>query len=216
MKYNLYGHNINFLRHFSSRNDPDSKLLQNRNTEYNVPWLYSYSRNVYNFRSNDFHNDTNLITIGCSHGFGVGIPIEYTWPAQAAKLLGTEDYINLSTPGCSIFNQVRLLANYINKYGSPKLVLATFPDYVRYEYALKDGKIVDGNSLIKLSGPHDVSQNEGYASWLALTAINFLEALCASNGIKLRWQFWVNPDQFFLDDEKNALPGISENSFKNY
>jgi len=202
--------------HYSSRDEPRAKTPSNPSREYHVPWLYSYDRNVYAFRSMDFHSRTQLVTIGCSHGFGVGLPVEYIWPSQAAKILNIKDHVNLSLPGCSIFTQVRLLANYINKYGPPKLVLATFPNYNRYEYALKDGKITDGNTIARLAGSHDVSQNDGYASWIALTAINFLEALCASNRIKLRWQFWVNPDQFFLDDEKNALPGICESSFKNY
>lgn len=216
MIYNSYRHNINFNINHELDNDPAAKMPAVPAREYHVPWLYSYDRNIYGFRSKDFHSRTKLITIGCSHGFGIGLPVEYTWPSQAAKLLDIEDHVNLSLSGCSIFTQVRILANYINKYGSPGLVLANFPDYPRYEYALKDGKITDGNSIAKLAGSHDVSQNKGYASWLALTAINFLEALCASNRVKLRWQFWCNSNQFFLDEKGDAVLGISESSFKNY
>jgi len=219
MIYNSSRHNIDFNTLYDINDERDHPSKSDR--EYFVPSLYSYDRNIYGFRSENFHRYTDLVTLGCSQGFGVGLPVEYTWPSIVAKHLRVRSHANLSLPGCSIFTQVRIFANFINKYGPPKIVLATFPNSHRYEYVKRDGEIVDGNCDLKQAGPTDVSQHESYASWLNLQALNFLEAICFTNRIKLRWQFWTNPDTFWLDEKLILKNGekkeiLDKNKFKNY
>lgn len=219
MIYNPSAHNMDFKAVYDIDDKRDHPSKADR--EYYVPSLYSYNRNIYGFRSAEFRNYTDLVTLGCSNTYGVGLPVEYTWPSIVAKHLQARTHANLGLPGCSIFTQVRLLANFINKYGRPKIVLATFPNHQRYEYVERDGQIVDGNCDLKWANKADVSQHESYASWLTLQALNFLEAMCSANRIKLRWQLWSDPDPFWLDEKllyKNGekIKPLDQNKFKGY
>jgi len=178
-------HNLNF----QTKNVEEMGLLSNPKSEYYTPWLYDYKRNSFGFRSAEFHEDTELAVLGCSHTYGVGMPLEYTWPSFVCDITGIKDYVNLGMPGSSIFFQVRLLANYINKYGSPKIVLANFPNLNRYEMVDDDGDIKYGSTQDVWF--EDFSKSPAYAHFQSLQALNFLEALCKSNNIKLIWQFWT-------------------------
>jgi len=182
-------HNLNFQTKNVDPVLPGFFFICNPKTEYYTPWRYEYNRNIFGFRSAEFHENTELLTLGCSHTFGFGMPLEHTWPSFVCDIIGIKDCANLAMPGASISFQVRLLANYINKYGSPKIVLANFPDLNRYE-------MVDDNGNIKWGSTKDVwfedfSKSPAYAYFQNLQALNFLEAMCKSNNIKLVWQFWV-------------------------
>lgn len=178
-------HNLNF----QTKNVEEMPLVCNSKSEYYTPWLYDYKRNSFGFRSTEFHEDTELVVLGCSHTYGVGMPLEYIWPSFVCDITGIKDCVNLGMPGASIFFQVRLLANYINKYGSPRIVLANFPDLNRYEAVDDDGDIKYGSTQDVWF--EDFSKSPAYAYFQSLQALNFLEALCKSNNIKLVWQFWA-------------------------
>lgn len=177
-------HNLRF-----DLNPQKSTILCNPKSEYNTPWLYSYKRNSFGFRSSEFSDDIELLTLGCSHTYGVGMPLEFTWPHLASELIGLKNYANLAMPGASIFFQVRLLANYIKKYGTPKIVLANFPDLNRYETVDDNGNIIYGSTIDVWF--EDYSKSSAYSHYQGLQALNFLEAICRSNNIKLVWQFWT-------------------------
>ena len=63
--------------------------------EYGMPNLLEYSHNSYNFRSKEFHEDTEIVALGCSHTFGVGVPEKFIWPTFVKELTGIEDVVNL-------------------------------------------------------------------------------------------------------------------------
>lgn len=190
-------HNLHFQMDLSPE-----PILYNYKSEYYMPWLYSYKRNSFGFRSIEFHKNTELVTLGCSHTYGAGMPEEYTWPSFVCDITGIKDYVNLGKPGSSIFFQVRLLANYINNYGPPKVVLANFPDLNRYE-------TIDDNGNIKYGRTEDVSfqdflKSSVYSEFQSLQALNFLEAMCKSGNIKLVWQFWSGFREKNSEDKLNG------------
>ena len=47
--------------------------------EYYSPDLYTYDLNTHGYRSIEFSNDVEILTVGCSFTFGTGLPFEYTW-----------------------------------------------------------------------------------------------------------------------------------------
>lgn len=199
LRHNLYFQNINV---------EETPFVPNPKTEYYTPWLYDYKRNSFGFRSIEFHEDTELVVLGCSHTYGVGMPLEYTWPSFVCDIAGIKDCVNLGKPGASIFFEVRLLANYINKYGPPKIVLANFPDLNRYEMVDDDGNIKLGST--QDAWYEDSSKSPAYSYFQNLQALNFLEAMCKSNNIKLVWQFWVA-----VGDDRGNLTTILD-ELKNY
>lgn len=163
--------------------------LSNPKSEYNTPWLYTYEKNSFGFRCPEFSGEAEFVALGCSHTYGVGMPLQYTWPSFVCDITEIKDYVNLSMPGASIFFQVRLLANYIRKYGAPKIVLANFPDLNRYETVDDKGNIKYGSTIDVWF--EDFSKSPAYAHFQSLQALNFLEAICKSNNTKLVWQFWT-------------------------
>ena len=177
-------HNLRF-----ELNPHKSGILCNPKSEYNTPWLYDYKRNSFGFRCPEFSGEAEFVALGCSHTYGVGMPLQYTWPSFVCDITEIKDYVNLGRPGASIFFQVRLFANYIRKYGAPKIVLANFPDLNRYETVDDNGNILYGSSADAWF--QDYSKSPAYSHFQGLQALNFLEAICKSNNIKLVWQFWT-------------------------
>ena len=157
--------------------------------EYPTPSLVEYSHNSHNFRSKEFHQNTEVVALGCSHTFGVGVPERFIWPSVVKQITGIDDVVNLGKPGVSIAFQVRMLSIYIRTYGPPKIVLCNFPDLLRYEHISEDGKIIDGSTH---RGLGDNSYTEEQASSQSIIALGALESMCRANRITLRWQFWVD------------------------
>jgi hypothetical protein len=210
-------HNLYFFE-FDQTNDI---FLANPNKEYYTPWIYTYELNKYNFRSIDFHEKTEMVTLGCSHTFGVGLPKEYIWPSFISKITGIKDVVNLGQSGSSIAYQVRLLANYINKYGPPKIVLCNFPDLNRYEHVDDNGNIRMGNCVD--ANFEDFSKSPSFSYFQNYQSLNFLEALCKAGKTKLVWQFWQglsntenNLDLILLNNKKffsKCVPLMNENGW---
>jgi hypothetical protein len=162
-------------------------------SEYAMPDLLEYSFNSHNFRSNEFHDDTEIVTLGCSHTFGVGVPENLILPTFIKELTGVDDVINLATPGSSIAFQVRMLSIYIRYYGPPKIVLCNFPDITRYEYFTESGEVLEGSTF---KGMSDNSYTNEQASIQSIRALGELEAICRAGNITLRWQTWVKISEY--------------------
>lgn len=207
--------NIRTEYHFLDfkENTKNKSSLANNKKEYNIPWKYSYKLNKSNFRSIEFHENTEILALGCSHTFGVGVPIEFIWPTFVSNLTGIKDVVNLAITGSSVSLQVRLLANYINKYNAPKIVLCNFPDFNRYE-------MFDDFGRRKMGSSNDANFEDFSKSLLSsymqnLQAINFLESICKTNNIKLVWQCWSKhvsigerlsfSEEFLTDTFKNFI-----------
>jgi hypothetical protein len=159
----------------------------NIGSEYAAPELLDYSFNSHNFRSKEFHEDTHILTLGCSHTLGIGVPENLIWPSFVKELTGIDDVVNLGRTGASIAQQVRFLNTYIFNYGAPKMVLCNFPEILRYQHVTESGEIVEGSAY---SGMTDNSYTKEQAATQSILALAALEAICRANGITLRWQTW--------------------------
>lgn len=105
-------------------------------------WIDSnitYKLNSKGFRSEEFIDDGSptLITLGCSHTFGIGIHYEDTWSYLLSKKIGYKNY-NLSIPGSSGNTSYRIGSYWIPKL-KPTVVVYMVPEYKRLEIIDADG-----------------------------------------------------------------------------
>lgn len=200
------------LLSFEKRPASNMQASINPKKEYNIPWKYSYQYNSFGFRSPEFHEDTNIVALGCSHTFGVGVPKDFIWTSFVSEITGINDVINLGVPGASVPLCVRLLSTYINEYGSPKIVLCNFPDFHRYEVFDDIGRAQMGSSAS--ANYEDFSKTNIFSYIQNLQAINFLEAMCKANKIKLVWQIWVS--QVSSLEKLHVSEEFFKNKFKSF
>jgi len=97
------------------------KLEKNGWIDYDT---FTYKLNGFGFRFQSI-GDKNLIVIGCSFTFGIGIPFEKTWPYIVANYLGL-NCLNLAVPGCSAYSAFRI-AYHSLKTITPDMVLFLCP-----------------------------------------------------------------------------------------
>ena len=111
----------------------------------------TYTYNSLNFRSPEFVDDPDIIAIGCSHTWGVGVPDNTPWPSVLSKL-GSYSYANLGMPGASIMDCVLAAMAYIKKHGKPKYIVALLPDFKRMTLVQRtdiNSQLIDGRNADK-------------------------------------------------------------------
>lgn len=94
---------------------------------------FNYTINKYGFRCGSFDNlsaGKKLMTLGCSHSFGIGMPEHAIWPRLLADRLNFDLY-NLSVPGGSADSAYRMIKIWFYKI-QPDLVVWFFPPGVRF------------------------------------------------------------------------------------
>lgn len=130
--------------------------------------LESHAAGDFEIRTDSFHNYTenlnsssfrgpefgavDLIALGCSQTYGVGVCADNVWPKFLSEKLKLS-YVNLSYVGWSIPRMVREFFAYVNKYGAPKAVALLLPEMSRYMFVTrgtvlryeKGGDIDDSN-----------------------------------------------------------------------
>jgi hypothetical protein len=95
----------------------------------------SYKFNSLGLRMNKEISDVDkdfMVTFGCSHTVGVGLPLDDTWPSLVSKESGI-DYINSAIVGSSIkLNAINFfnMLNYVERL--PKAVIFAWPSSTRY------------------------------------------------------------------------------------
>lgn len=95
-----------------------------------------YKFNSYGFRSDEFLQSDNVVSLGCSFTLGTGIAQYLTWSNIVSKTLGLANF-NLAVDGGSADCCFRMAANWIPQL-KPKIVLYQSPDSSRVEWF--DGK----------------------------------------------------------------------------
>lgn len=79
----------------------------------------------------EFENNADVVTLGCSITAGMGIPLEYTWPAIYQAVTG-KIVNNIGKPGATIAQMVYRFFHHISHYGKPKAVYIALGDHMRY------------------------------------------------------------------------------------
>ena len=200
-----------------------------------------YKINSYGYRSEEFQDNVDLLTLGCSNTWGLGIPKEFTW----AEILKGEDIktVNsIASCGDSAQGQVIKFFEYVKLFGNPKNVVAVLPVY-RVEFPLENGKweihdkqktytlVNDNKASVVLSAPHDEDftryasapydpnylLSKSFARYYTHTFINILAAYCKNFGINFRYSIYDRDYLVFEDDDyENSLLEYMLNNDENY
>jgi hypothetical protein len=198
----------------------------------------SYRMNRKNYRSPDFHKDTDILFAGCSLTYGDGIPEEFVWPSIVARDLNLT-YANLGLSGDSVYGQVKRIFAYFKEFGHPKYLYAVFPDFYRMVIPINRKVFTTGNSIRELKERKDNDYNEFILKnafipgtidknfkmsirphvaehvlnpeiphFLSAQSILMLDTYCEAVGIKFAWSTW-DQKQFMV------LKSLGENYYKN-
>lgn len=182
-----------------------------------------YQLNSHGYRSPEFGSKVDLITAGCSQTFGLGIPLEGSWPYLLSNTL-SYSYVNLALPGWSAQRIVQSVISYIKQYGAPKVLAVVFPDLRRMQMVYRNGvmtpnggveqesvsfgelnfhskKLNPEESLPNLSkrphDPLDVLPHE-LPVYLSAQSIALLAEYCRAADITFLWSTWDAPtDELF-------------------
>lgn len=194
--------------------------------EYYSPDLYTYKYNNYGYRSIEFSNDVDILTAGCSHTFGSGLPFEYTWSQQLQKLMPNKKIATLAWPGYSIQKIISSIFIYFKKIGNPKMIICNFPDFYRMLFLLKDSHIICGyysniedNIFFDKKDKKELKNSIPSPYWgfyLSYDYILMLEQYCSSNNISLIWSTWSLcgvPKNFDGSKFKHAMSNIFDENY---
>lgn len=151
-------------------------LYNQENSHNNLRFLYSddktykvdYKINNYNYRdSKDItpNNPADILAVGCSNTFGVGVPQEYMWSTTIEKITGLS-VANLGVRGASAEQIVSNVINYIDTIGKPKYVFAFMPDFLRYYH------VVDNKFYIDFKDP---VMTDGHKSYITTSRLKTMD-----------------------------------------
>jgi hypothetical protein len=120
-----------------SLTDSDTKENYDRNpSPHWAEYSLSYKYNNQGFRSREFLVETDnpkLLTFGCSHTVGVGIPVTDNWPEQlGAKYFSEHVVYNAGLGGASADTVSRMAVNLIPIL-KPDIVAILWPSLYRFE-----------------------------------------------------------------------------------
>lgn len=227
-----------FLRSYN--NVISKKMFNGEPITYNPnsdPVIYEI--NSRGFRSPEFKSDVDILTLGCSQSFGMGIEkIDNTWPNIVSKKSNLS-YNSVAMNGDSVSGQIKKAYAYFKEFGHPKIVLAIFPDLNRFQFVENKQTLISSKNkyyqskktdmsiqvkhwkpagdIPKVSKmPHDIrdviTQENGI--YQAATAILAFEQYCEAVGIKFLWGTWCYAANPMINKVKrmdsSAFPGFTD------
>lgn len=176
----------------------DSELTYYKNLEYKrfemekYGWIgsnFTYKFNSHGFRGDEFNTGagTSIMTLGCSHAMGIGLPLENTWTYLVTKRMGLKNF-NLSIGGGSNDLAFRLAHNWIRQL-KPKLVIFMITHSTRLE-------VLDSYNSHQYNIDNDIDNNKDllWKRWIvnevnsnmnAIKNTMAIQHLCDSQKIKL-------------------------------
>jgi hypothetical protein len=204
-----YEHSIDIARLFNNPIPYSQGIVEFGGDNNIVP--IQYMQNQYGFRTPEFNNQ-ELMTLGCSYTYGIGLPENFRWSNQLAKNLNME-YVNLARPGDSVMGQVRYAFWYFRNFGHPKVIAAIFPinrmqiplvqgfTASKHE-AFKGGRkeqyatiplYIYPEELVDFSQkPHEYEGvlPQEVPAYMSNVFVDLLDQYCKSHGIKFIWSYW--------------------------
>lgn len=225
------------MKHFDIKENTNFKLaFTNINEKYEIRGDYlehenvSYKINSDGYRGKDVDGVADIMALGCSFTFGVGLPEEKVWPSILSNKMNMS-MVNLASPGDSAMGQVRKAFAYFEKYGNPKIIVCLFPT-LRLELPVNPERLApkylnkkhyDPIARLEIRGIEDskyikapfdpsevlIPEIPFYYSHLM---INILQQYCKSNGIKFIWSVWED----FYDNVYDFINSFSKDYYKNF
>jgi hypothetical protein len=199
--------------------DPDKNDQYYNISKINLGYdnIFDYNLNRLNFREPKLSKNSDILAVGCSNSFGVGLPYDLAWPETVSKALNLT-YSNISLPGTSVMHQVMNIFHYCKAFGNPKIILCVFPNFERSRMFVDNRTTHSKNQWEKEPAPVDIHTNapqnrptflklpvdkdelisEQQAFYYNTLFIFMLEQYCRSNQIKLIWSTWADHDNFDL------------------
>ena len=200
----------------------DHKWLYTDNAENFSPQGYwkeddiSYSINSHGFRTNEFSNlkteDYNIMFMGCSHMFGLGLRLEDTLPYIFTRLTKDSFYpsvtgINMGVPAASMTLCVRILHQTINII-KPDMVICLAPAMSRNERYYSKNNIMEYEVILpsffletkkreKLGKSFFHYHTNETILFQYIQNIIMMEYITSLHGVKL---FWMS-----VDDDINKM-----------
>lgn len=162
---------------------------------------YDYVFNNDGLRTVDLSTKPNVITMGCSVTFGVGLPKNMIWTnILQDKLKSHGDYRvgNIAYNGASPMKNISAFFGFINKYNYlPEYVICNFANFERAYFFRDDKYIADifwstERFKFKDEYPYDYEKilPIEWIYYSNLDHIKMLEVFCKVNNIKLIWSTW--------------------------
>lgn len=199
-----------------------------------------YNANNYLHRGPDFTSGVDILAVGCSMTYGLGVPESGTWPALLAKDLGMT-YANLSMTGAGMEWISDSIYRYIETFGPPnKAIVVLAPDVFRYDILFNRSDILplsegpkdfipkylskDGNlgkitmlemadrfpKVMKRPYPAEYTRIPEEHLSRSVRELRNLERYCKTAGINLIWGSWS-------DQTIELMKALDEESmFDNY
>jgi len=103
---------------------------------WDKPESITYKINSHGFRCEEFDDTPCLVALGCSFTFGVGLPVQDTWPSLVGKALGLK-VVNLSWGGQGPDYCFRMAEYWLSRLPAKRCVMLT-PPSSRIEVVTED------------------------------------------------------------------------------
>jgi hypothetical protein len=163
-----------------------------------------YKLNSYGYRCDEFNLQSELpiVFMGCSHAFGLGLPLEDTWAYQTisnirAKTNKTIPYWNLARNGSSIDLQFWNLNKHIEQL-KPKFIFFLIPaiyrrlpvfDYRFHEFQVNENQASETHLPLAVQKAAGLFVNESFAILETHKYFMLINALCERHGTQLLFQY---------------------------
>lgn len=161
----------------------------------------------------------DLAAFGCSFTFGVGLPLQDTWPCITGNMLNWS-YGNFALPGSSTSKIVRTFEAYA-EVNPPKTAIVLFPSFGREELILQQRNGEYGiyeyipnhtptyDQVINLHKSYQKSIDFNFQEALAIKNFKLIKYIAAHHNIQLYVSSW-DPETYKIVqesfDSKQVLP----------
>lgn len=163
-----------------------------------------YKLNSLGYRCDEFNlpSELPIVFMGCSHTFGLGLPLEDTWAYKTisnirAKTNKTIPYWNLARNGSSIDLQFWNLNKHIKQL-KPKFIFFLIPAIYRrilwfnnhlHDFQVRENHASESNLPMEIQKATGLFVNESHAIFESHKYFMLINALCERHGTQLLFQY---------------------------
>jgi hypothetical protein len=194
------------------------------NNDIHMPTEDGLRKHNFGFSGQTIKEAADMVALGCSITFGIGVTEDLLWATQVSKKINLE-YHNISGPGRSVSWIINNFFSYVSKFGNPKIVLALFPDFTRMQVTSRPSEMLPESEIYFDENKENlirykIYRTKGYESNskffkkpliaeevlplemafdISIQYIKMLELYCKTNNIKLLWSTWPAEPSDWLD-----------------